>query len=489
MRSVVFMIGLLGGCAQADERVGPPPIVLVSMDTLRADRLGAYGNADGLTPNFDRFAEEAIVFEHAYSQATNTPLSHMSLFTSRYPSEVQFGRGFNTTMPTIAQVLSVYGYQTAAFVGGGGMRPEMGLDRGFELYESAVDFASLWHTGPMALQWIDGLDRTKPWFVLVHGYDAHTPYIKPSPYGLAFVDRSHDGPGLNAIGSSTERAIDGRLYADTQELEQLYQLELRPRSPESRARLLEMARASGVEPIELAEADLAQIRGAYDGGVAYGDAMFGVLMAQLESRKVLDEAIVVVIADHGEQLGEDGIFNHCCGTGDAEIRVPLMVRLPGGAQGGRRVSGVVELLDVTPTLLELAGAELPAGLAGKSFTSALLPQEEGAPPFEGKPVAFTQAGFHLVALSARGQGDAHLTWWGIGADTPYVADVIEAARLDGPGFVRGEGTSDADAARLRTELVAWMRDVEYLQTGQPQVSAELKATMKKHGYFDLQEKR
>ena len=306
-----------------------PSIVLVSLDTLRADRVGALGNPDGLTPNLDAFAAEAVVFDRAFSQAVQTAPSHASIFTGRYPSE-QTSTGNDTVLspehPTLAQMLTAYGYQTGAFVGGADLSPVRKLAAGFGTYESSEDFGSLWHTTPHALAWLDKVNPALPFFLFVHGYDCHSIYLKPAPYGYLHADLAYKGVAAQAITSATERIIDGRLYANLDGLLRADNNLLRARSPANKDAVQQMLEDGGT-PIYTTPQDLTYIRGVYDGAVSYADAMFGRLLAGLEQRGVLDNAIIVLMSDHGEQLGERGIFGHCCGLGDEETHTVLMVRM------------------------------------------------------------------------------------------------------------------------------------------------------------------
>jgi arylsulfatase A-like enzyme len=330
---------LLAGCAR---REGPPDLMLITLDTFRADRVGAYGNPDGLTPNLDRFAREGIVFERAYSQGTFTAPSHASLFTSRYPPEMmRSGRHpeLGDDKPTIAQVLGAYGYETGAFVAGGDLAPEIGLTPGFDVYESPHDFGSFFHTVPPALAWIDARKGDRPWFVFLHSYDTHSPYRKPPPLGSIATDPTREGLGGEALSTQTTRVVDGFLLEDMRLFLRLNGGMARPRSAKGRAEFVRQAESAGTPRLD--DDDLAQITGAYEGTVAYEDARFGLLMAELDRRGVLDHTVVMVVSDHGESMHEACVFNHCCQIDDTTTHVPLLVRLPWGrgrrsARGRRR---------------------------------------------------------------------------------------------------------------------------------------------------------
>jgi arylsulfatase len=462
---------------------GPPSIVLVSLDTLRADRLGAYGGPDGLTPNLDHFAGEAVVFAHAYSQANTTAPSHASLFTSRYPSEeTATGRRpvLGTDKPTLAEVLRAYAYQTAAFTGGADLDPAMGLTGGFDTWKSPRAFGSLWHTAPLALAWLAAADRSRPFFLFVHGYDAHARYLKPSPYGYAYADASREGPGQQAVRRDPWRVVDGLLFPDLDAFTRLNETTLRPRSAAGRTQMRALGAASSPPAPPLAEADLALLRGSYDGAVAWADTWFGLLMAGLAQAGILDSAVVVVLSDHGEQLGEEGLFQHCCGLSDEETHVPLMVRLPGGAGGGRTLTAQVGLLDVAPTLVELAGGQPPAGVHGVSFAPALRGE-----PFAGRNVVFTQGDDHLRSVSARSPA-GRLTYTGPPYTSPLLGELIAAARVDGPGFTASDGLDTGAREQLRSAMVTWLASLAPApRAAAADLSPALKAELRAHGYWDV----
>lgn len=475
-----MLLLLLAACAPAST-----PIVLVSLDTLRADRLGCYGNPGKLTPNLDAFAAQGTLFEHAYSQTTTTAPSHASLFTSRYPSEQEAGARKPELAPgmqTLAEVLSAYGWDTAAFVAGGDLAPEMGVGRGFQTWESSVDFASLWHTGPAALKWLDHHGTGGSWLLFVHGYDAHVPYLKPSPYGYLHADARAQGAGQEAARASTESVLDGWIHPDLAVLAQAGEEEVRPRSPQGRAALLAQEQARwGPALHAVHDADIALIRGTYDGAVQYADAQFGLLMAGLQDRGVLDQAVVVVLSDHGEQLGEDGVFNHCCGVGDEESHVPLIVRLPRGEGGGRRVSGLVELVDVMPTLLELAGAVPPAGIHGASLAPALRGE-----PFAGRDVAWTQGGMKMRMLSGRTLA-GRLVYSGGSVASLLTPELIATAALPGPSFPSAPGLDAAQQAALRDAMATWLGHLSPAPAARAApLSDALRASLRSHGYFEVE---
>jgi len=463
----------------------PPPIILVSIDTLRADRLGAWGNPGGLTPSLDRFAAEAVVFERTYSQAGETLFSHASLFTSRYPSELgRLAYDFVAPEgdPTLAEVLGHYGYQSAAFVSGGHLAPGLGLERGFDLWRSLVDWGSLHETGPAALAWLDRRLETdparaeQPFLLFVHGYDPHHRYLKPPPFGYLYTDADYRGVGEEAAArlNGTAMIFDGWLHTPQRVAELLDFREPRLFGAPMKARLAEAVAGGEPGSKQLTARDVQHIRRIYDGAVSYADAWFGLFMAGLQRRGLLDEAVVVVLSDHGESLGERGLFNHRYSLSDEDLHVPLMVRLPGGEGGGRRVGEVVELTDLMPTLLEIAGAAPPAEIRGISLGGALA---GGAHP---RRAAFSEGAFRQV--SARSL-EARLTYEGVGADSPWLTGLLEVAPLDGAGFTAEGAPEDAEA--LRSAMVVWQRSLVRGEGGGV-VDPALRERLRERGYWGLE---
>lgn len=468
------MILLLLACAGATN--GPPSILLVSLDTLRADRLAAYGNTDGITPNLNRFAADATVFTHADTQATHTTEAHSAVFTGRYPMEL-----FDTSkvpdlrgVPTLAEVLRICDYQTAAFVAGGSLAPEYGLTKGFDTYESPTQFGSFFHTVPPSLAWLDSRRLDAPFFLFVHSYDAHQ-YQRPTPWGYLYADGTQPGPWQDAGQGAAMFVADGALLPGSAAIEATDSM-LRPRSTAGRARLAALNATTLPRPRAFSDADTAQLRKVYDGGASYADAWFGTLMAVLEQRGLLDDTLVAVMSDHGEELGERGVFDHSYGVTDATANVVLMVKLPRQHEG-RVVTERVGLLDVFPTLIELAGAPLPAVQSGASFAPALRGEA-----FTGRAFTVTGGSKRMNSYSIA-DATGRLTYTGPPPAAAGLPEIVETALLPGPGFE--SDAPGADAERLRGKLVAWMRDTPRRMTRSANgLSAEQQKVMRENGYFD-----
>ncbi len=477
MRIALALLTTLAGCAQPPAQ---PSFVLISLDTLRADRLGAYGYADAITPNLDAFAAEGVLFERAWAQANVTNMSHASMFASRYASELGPAvDGFVPApdIPLMAEILQAYGYQTAASVGGSGVVEGLGLERGFDSFERPAPLGMLYHTGPNAIAQLDTLDRERPWLLFVHAYDTHVRYLKPSPVGLLHTEPGYTGPASRLVQDpvGTTFVLDEVYYEDV-DLGTLIELRGgRPWGAENRAAIPARAETLGASASPLAPRDLQQLWDAYDGAVSYMDAHFGLLMAELDARGALDEAWVIVVSDHGESLGEDGLVCHNLALSDASLQVPLIIRPPGGLDTGLRVAEQADLLDLLPTVLAIAGAQPPALMQGQS----LLPAIEGE---AWTPREHSFAEGLVRAVTARSE-QGRLTFSGVSAESPLLVPLLAGAQADGPAFEPFTTVTGEQQLALREALLAWRQDLRPSQRQLPPPSQKQLEAMRKHGYW------
>lgn len=345
-----------------------PPIVLVSIDTLRADRLGAYGYARPTSPELDRLAAESVRFATALTSAPWTTPAHMSLFTGLDPSrhhvtlgtQVGAQRLLAPQVRTLAGHLRRAGYVTAAYTGGGYVGASLGFDRGFDLYLDGPLKAT-----PEARQGLAGLLRAlqpSPFFLFVHTFEVHAPYSR-----LRFArDLLPD-----------ELARDYAQSVDTDWITHVGQRSL-PGPTESAFVEPLAPPPAQVEPPEVLLARrghlTADVTSAlYDGGVRAADTYFGDLRADLERLGLWDRAAVIVTADHGEEFAEHDPSHlwdaHCVSQYDELLRVPLIVKMPGLAP--RVVQQPARLVDLLPTLLDWLALPVPSDLDGRSLVPLL----------------------------------------------------------------------------------------------------------------------
>src|SRR5438445_3008315 len=260
----------------------PPNLLLVTIDTLRADRVGAYGFAPSPTPSLDRLAREGVLLEDAVAHVPQTRPSHVTLFTGRLPYEHgirdNFSKPLDAATPTLATLLKARGYATGGFIGAYPVSRDSGLQRGFDVYDDPFVAASSLSTRgdrserragevvDRALEWLRR-PRTAPFFAWVHLFDPHAPYDPPPPFAARFAK------------------------------------------------------------------DL------YAGEVAYADSQVQRLLEWVEVAGLKDSTLVVVTSDHGEGLGDHGEDEHGFFVYDTTLHVPLVMRRPGHLKAGTRVGG------------------------------------------------------------------------------------------------------------------------------------------------------
>lgn len=483
------MLYLALACAPPER---PPNVLLVSIDTLRADHLSTYGYARDTSPNLTRMAERGTLYEDAYSQGNESLFSHATLLVGRYPSEIarpvyrEYALPESTT--TLPEVLELYGYDTAAFTSGGHVIADFGFAQGFDTFETSpgLGFGSFFDTVPMALAWIDTRTSLTPWFVFLHSYDTHAPYVKPDPFYHLFdaenatdrVDELVEDP------LAVELVADHTWYAD-REPEDIRHANGRP--------VLSTATYTGLgTPVEgerievLTDAELDHVRAHYDTGVAYADLFLGELLGSLEARGVLENTVVIVLSDHGEDLFEHGYANHRTSLTDSTTHVPMVVMGP-GFSAGRRVSGLVDARDVVPTVLASARAVVPAGLKGRSLQErpdALdAVYQEGVMDMVSVRTDAWRLVYHNAPLADPGYVEAlagatldatHFTLYDLKKDPLEQTNVIES--------------EVALAAALRDRLVLWRTSLEAgtFRLGEDDVSPEVRAMLKARGYWDPQ---
>ncbi len=327
--ALALSAGALAACAGSEDPVDG--LLLVTVDTLRADRVGAYGGAYP-TPALDRLAREGVLLEHAVTPTPTTAPAHVSLFTGRHPwnhGVLDNAVPLGDVGPTLAEIARSHGLATAAFVSSYILDRRFGFDRGFDHYGFAPNRDYAWRgdhkeqfyargeaTTREAVAWLRGhAERGGGRFLLwVHYFDPHTPYEPPEGFALP-ADAEVTLPGL------------------------------------------------GVPPGVSDRRQLAALIRAYQGEVAYADAQVGALLDALEELGLDGDTAVIVTSDHGEGLGDHGLLEHGVNLFDELVRVPLIVRAS-GLEAGRRLEGSAQLEDLLPTALSLLGIAAPADIDG-----------------------------------------------------------------------------------------------------------------------------
>lgn len=327
-------------------------VLLVTIDTLRRDRVGAYGHPGGLTPAIDALSAAGIRYANAFSHVPQTLPAHASILTGRTPLghgvRMNGAASLPASVPTLATVLKSSGYRTGAFVGAFVLDARFGLSRGFDVYDdrypedrSGASFVYAERRGADVVQaagdWIMAPGAPGPWFAWVHLFDPHAPYAAPDDYRKG--------------------------------------------------------------------------RAPYDGEVAYADAMLGRLLARVRQAAAADATLVIVTADHGESLGEHGEATHGLFAYDATLAVPLV--LSGAGVGAAVIDGAAGHADILPTVADLLGVAVPAGLEGRSTLQ---------PATADRLIYFEALDAHLTRDWAPLSGMAARAWKYMHAPVPELYD-------------------------------------------------------------------
>lgn len=304
-----------------------PNVLLISLDTLRADSVGTYGAHLPTTPVLDAFGADGVVFEDALATFPSTTASHMSMLTGTYPSVhgvlAPARKTLHPEIPTLAQSFASAGYNTAAFTENGMIVARAGFARGFRSYrefkrargdDRAVTKGHVDRVVSDVLAWLD-TNAGDSFFIFAHTYEVHGPHDPPDEFRL-FEDS----------------------WADT-----------------AAAR----------------SADLVEKRNLYAGEIRYTDREIGRLLDGLAERGLAESTIVVVTSDHGESFGEHGLTGHSHSLYSELLQIPLMIRAPGLVAAGSRISTPVSLIDIAPTVLDLTGLPVPAAAQGESMVPLL----------------------------------------------------------------------------------------------------------------------
>jgi len=416
---------LLAGCARGGGE--PRLLLLLSVDTLRADRLGAYGSERGLTPHLDALAAESERFEAAYAPTSHTLPSVAALLTGRLPLEIGVVNNLSRLadgVPTLAGELAAQGFRTGAVVSNWVLRRDAGLDAGFAVYDDALPqqesarpvperIAADTTRAALALVRECGADTAPRCFVWVHYQDPHGPYAPPS--------------GRERLLERERREPDGTR-----------QLPVLP-GPFG---------AGGIPSYQAVEGqhEVAFYRAGYDAEVAYLDEQIGALLDGLREAGLWERSAVVFTADHGESLGEGDLwFGHGEDLSEVLVRVPLLLRVPGRPPRSR--TDVASLVDVRRTLLALAG--VPAPDAAERGRDLLAP---GAEQTASRPLLATLGGSAVARYGI------------VDGEFKYVVEERDGA-WRGRLHPRGDDALDLSApaphvaARLRGELEALLQSL------------------------------
>jgi choline-sulfatase len=405
-RFSIFFTVLLLSCSQPAEtpvavrRNGP--VIIVSIDTLRADRLPMFGYTGVETPHLDRFRADSILFRNAYTHAPLTLPAHTSLLTGLLPNEHKvrnnIGYVLSGGIPTLPRILKAKGYATGAAVSAYVLRGSSGLSRDFDEYEDRIAGSGSAAVGQLqrsgtattaiATRWI-GAHAAQPFFYMLHLFEPHSPYEPVEPFRSKYRDR-------------------------------------------------------------------------YDGEIATVDSILGSFLEDLRRTGVYDQALIIVLSDHGEALGDHGEPEHGIFVYRPTTHIPLVVKLPGNERRGETVETPVGLIDIAPTVADFAGVTVPTAMRG---TSLLKPLESGRRVYS-------------ESLYPR----IHLGWSELHSLVDARYHYIEAPRAELYDVVADPGEKNnviSDqrriASRMREELGRYGTEIETPQSIDPEEAKKLAA--------------
>lgn len=435
----------------------PPNVVVVSIDTLRADHTSLYGYHRRTTPELDRWARRrAVVFDSTVAATHWTLPSHVSMLTGldALRHGVNHPVPAPATLATLADMLHARGYATAAVTGGSYLHPRFGLAQGFDEYRSYKGRLTLELTTGVdrALAWLDEFGGRGPWFLFFHTFEVHDPYEPREPFFTRYAGKPFDPEFREAATRSAAGKRPDRLLGTNDFV-------------------LRAAEGGGVETLDLA--DVGVVVDLYDSGIAFTDLHLGRLLERLGQKDLADNTIVVITSDHGEALGEHGLAGHSS-LYDHDLLVPLVLGLPGGRFGGDRVAPQVRSVDIVPTILEAAGMPVPEGLDGRS----LIPLITGEERQSREARSYTALSNHGLAL--RGDGRKYIfrnVPWQVPTGWEELYDLAED-----PGETANLVGSAETATRLREEARTVLRETEsgmriaLHNTGERVCVVELEAT-------------
>jgi arylsulfatase A-like enzyme len=428
-----------------------PNILLIVIDTLRADHVSAYGYERQTTPNIDKLAKSGVLFSSAYAQSNWTLPSFASFLTGKYPRTLGLfdGKGVSgfayndpplgRSEVTLPEALKKAGYRTAGFFTGRFNGPDYGFDHGFDLYRNYRNRSSD-KGGPVksfsaflpeAYKWM-GADRTKPFFLLLHSSELHRPYRAPESFVKKYAGK------YTGVLASTWLSRD--VLSTIQKDDKGWSF-----SPEVSSGKDGRTAAPAKGPAtRLLQADMAYIVARYDASLNYADKFVGGIVEK--ARKAAPEdTIIIVMGDHGEGLGDHGGVLHCTNPPrlyQELIHVPLIISIPEKWQktAAPVIAQPVELVDLMPTLLELAKAGPAAGLQGKSLNGLLA---GGTTPDAASPIYSETLGYG-TGMQAVKSGSLKLIRIGVGAGARPKYELYDLA---------ADPSEKNDLATLKPELV------------------------------------
>jgi len=467
------LVALACACNGGDERAAPN-LLLISIDSLRSDHVGCYGYPAPTSPTLDRLAREGLRFANAVSTTSWTLPAHAALFTGLYDSThglVDNGLRLDPAHRTLAEELARTGYHTAGFFGGPYLHPTFGLNDGFEVWENcmanadealdAATFATQSRrvhgashediTSPRTLEkvlaWSRSAPTDRPYFLFVHLWDVHYDYRAPKEY-VELFDPGYEG------------ALTGDDFV---------------RNP---------AVAPGMAP-----RDFAHLMALYDAEIRFTDEHIGRMLAALEAAGRLENTLVVVTSDHGEEFLDHGRKGHQHALFEELVRVPLIAHWPGQIAPGRVVNTQVRLIDLMPTFLALAGVRDGPPSSGRDLRPALAGRE-----LEERPALLElfADGRQFAALRTNAF-KAHSLGWPARGDAPreFAFDLAVDPNEQQPLDVKSDARALKGLSALRVMRSEVLELKSRIGTGAQAIDldAEMQRKLRELGYLGSDEER
>jgi arylsulfatase A-like enzyme len=375
--ALIAGVGVFACGGEAGRSPRPLNLILIMVDTLRADHLGYHGYSHATSPRLDSLAEDSVVFLRHTGHASRTGPSVATLFTGLHSrshgvvnplSHFDAKGTLDADRLTLAEILSEEGYRCAGFTANPNVSERFGFSQGFERYQ-LLRWEKAEALNRAALAWIEGwaaeAEPRSPFCLYLHYIDPHSPYEAPAPFVKKFAPLDYRG----------------RITGAHRQLDKVV-----------------------AERLKLDDADLLQLRALYDAEIGYLDSQLGVLLVTLEAKGLLDESLVVFVSDHGEEFLDHDSVLHGYTLYEEQLRIPLMIRHP--ELPARRVSRLSRQVDVLPTLLELLGIAIPEPVQGESLATAM--KAEQSPDVGDEAPVFAEGSLRAVktvALDSYTRGD------------------------------------------------------------------------------------
>ncbi len=321
-----------------------PNVIMISLDTLGAKHVGWYGRQPSVSPRLDAFLDRAFTFRRAYAHYPNTLVSHASLFSSLYPNRHHlYGHPATLRSETLAEVLAAHGYMTVGITEDAFVSSDFGFDKGFDWYDDGHHVVDEFpgtarETFDKATRWLRQFGGREPYFLFVHTYEVHTPYVPR----------------------------DDEARATLEKLDPEYSGEFRDLYPGGE---LEVKHNRGTEP--LSPRDIQRLVALHASEIQYTDRIFGEFIDQLSELSSADDTLVVLLSDHGDEFDEHGKIGHGETLHDPVLHVPLAFYWPRRISAGEAETRV-QLIDVAPTVLDLVGVPKPSAIDGQTMAPVVL---------------------------------------------------------------------------------------------------------------------